>query len=401
MDPSGVSWNADLQRYERQRRDNPGPTPDPNPRTGPMMELDPYRGGSGHGDNAYLATMQHKPGRHTLRNEFHDPDLQKRELENERMAKHRTVRKPVPGVGHYTGGLRPPPLGVNNRSGREHLFDHVQQVAAGSKTAGLDPVDREHPDEWFGNQSYNPNKGRKQDFNQTTRDKGCRLDDGRRDLFSIMQPDGRERDPNDKMEDYWLGHKMIKPREGKGKASEGIYVPITHKGRRDLFAVISGRQQEWDDHSKDQWLGNTLNDPARQKARPDRVEDELGVGLRKVKTSTKEWGMPQRITQLEGPGQLDPLIRPDLHPDFHDPNHPDFHDPEMNRGPKLVPPPPHPSGRNDFYAVLNQDPNLKDDFGPRRKKYVQMPGSDTDPGKGSLLMYSNEYCSTLNLRGVL
>ena len=111
--------------------------------------------------------------------------------------------------------------------------------------------------------------------------------------------------------------------------------------------------------------------------------------------------MPQRITQLEGPGQLDPLIRPDLHPDFHDPNHPDFHDPQMNRGPKLVPPPPHPSGRNDFYAVLNQDPNLKDDFGPRRKKYVQMPGSDTDPGKGSLLMYSNEYCSTLNLRGVL
>ena len=51
------------------------------------------------------------------------------------------------------------------------------------------------------------------------------------------------------------------------------------------------------------------------------MEDELGVGLRKVKTSTKEWGQPQRVTILEGPGQLDPLIRPDLHPEenFTDP----------------------------------------------------------------------------------
>ena len=33
--------------------------------------------------------------------------------------------------------------------------------------------------------------------------------------------------------------------------------------------------------------------------------------------------------------------------------------------------------------------------------YVKEPGSDTDPGKGAMLMYSNEYCSTLNRRGVM
>ena len=96
-----------------------------------------------------------------------------------------------------------------------------------------------------------------------------------------------------------------------------------------------------------------------------------------------------------GARQLDPLIRPDLHPEEN------FTDPDLRRGPKKVAPPPAPSGRVDFYPVINQDPNLKDDFGPRRRMYVKEPGSDTDPGKGAMLMYSNEYCSTLNRRGVM
>ena len=211
----------------------------------------------------------------------------------------------------------------------------------------------------------------------------------------MLQPDGRAKDPEDRAEDNWLGNMGNRPSMGRSKATEGMYVPTTHRGRRDLFAVISGRNPDEDDRSQDQWLGNMANDPARQKARPDRVEDELGVGLRKVKTSTKEWGQPQRVKILEGPGQLDPLIRPDLHPDE------DFTDPDLRRGPKKVELPPAPSGRVDFYPVINQDPNLKDDFGPRRRMYVKEPGSDTDPGKGSLLMYSNEYCSTLNRRGVM
>ncbi len=402
MDPSGVSWNEDLQRYERQRRQDPGPTPDPNPRVGPMQDLDPYRGRFGAPNTVALHERARAdapdatPGRHTLRNEWHDPDRHKADLENQRASDARTARKPVPGAGPYTGGLRAPPVGVNNRSAREHLFDTMQHVgAAGARTFGLDPVDRNHPDEWLGNKQYNPNRGRKQDFNRSTRDKGCRLDDGRRDLFTVLQPEGRAKDPEDRAEDNWLGNMGNRPSMGRSKATEGMYVPTTHRGRRDLFAVISGRDPDEDDRSQDQWLGNMANDPARQKARPDRVEDELGVGLRKVKTSTKEWGQPQRVTILEGPGQLDPLIRPDLHPEE------DFTDPDLRRGPKKVEPPPAPSGRVDFYPVINQDPNLKDDFGPRRRMYVKEPGSDTDPGKGSMLMYSNEYCSTLNRRGVM
>ena len=407
MDPYGVSWNADLQRYERQRRTDPGPVADPNPRTGVMVDLDPHRGRFGAPNKdvtqAQAAGAQ-VPGRHTLRNEWNDPDLHKRDVEKERVANARTQLGMVPsGVGHYTGGLRAPPVGANNRLGREHLFDRVQHVtSAGNRTLGLnpatggngntvslDPAARNHPDEWFGNKNYNPNTPRGR-F-----DEAGRSDAGRKDLFSIIAPDGRQRDPDDKMEDNWVGHLSIKPREGKGKASEGMYVENMHKGRRDLFAVVSGRPPEWDDHSGDGWLGNELHDPARAKFRPDRVEDELGVGLTKTKTSTKEWGTPLRVKQLEGPGQLDPLIRPDLYPNE------DFSDPDLNRGPKKTAPPPHPSGRKDFYPVLNQDPNLKDDFGVRRKKYVQVPGSDTDPGKGSYLMYSNEYCSTLNRRGVM
>jgi len=336
------------------------------------------------------------PGRHTLRNEWNDPALHERDLRDERANAERTARKPVPGVGQYTGGLRAPPVGPNNRAGREHLFDTMQPSrAAGIQTSGLrlNPRDRSHPDEWLGNRSYDPNRGRKQDFNATTRDNGCRLDDGRRDLFTVLQPEGRRRDEGDFAEDNWIGNVGMKASMGRSKATEGRYVPTTHKGRRDLFAVISGRDPDADDLSEDQWLGNVLYNPARQKARPDRVEDELGVGLRKVKESTKEWGQPQRITKLERPGQLDPLIRPDVYPDE------DFTDPDLRRGPKMVSPPPAPSGRTSFYPVINQDPNLKDDFGPRRKKYIPEPGSDTEPGKGSLLMYSNEYCSTLNRRG--
>ena len=122
MDPSGASWNEDLQRYERQRRQDPGPTPDPNPRVGPMQDLDPYRGRFGAPNTVALHERARAdapdatPGRHTLRNEWHDPDRHKADLENQRASDARTARKPVPGAGPYTGGLRAPPVGVNNRA---------------------------------------------------------------------------------------------------------------------------------------------------------------------------------------------------------------------------------------------------------------------------------------------
>ena len=105
MDPSGVSWNEDLQRYERQRRQDPGPTPDPNPRVGPMQDLDPYRGRFGAPNTVALHERARAdapdatPGRHTLRNEWHDPDRHKADLENQRASDARTARKPVPGAG--------------------------------------------------------------------------------------------------------------------------------------------------------------------------------------------------------------------------------------------------------------------------------------------------------------
>ena len=117
-----------------------------------------------------------------------------------------------------------------------------------------------------------------------------------------MQPEGRAKDPEDRAEDNWLGNMGNRPSMGRSKATEGMYVPTTHRGRRDLFAVISGRDPDEDDRTQDQWLGNMANDPARQKARPDRVEDELGVGLRKVKTSTKEWGSRSGSPSWRGPG---------------------------------------------------------------------------------------------------
>ena len=202
--------------------------------------------------------------------------------------------------------------------------------------------------------------------------------------------------PCDRATDIWIGNKNHKPNEGRSHATAGMYVPTTHRGRRDLFAVISGRQPDEDDRSKDSWLGNMLYDPYKTRARPDSQEDELGVGLMKVKQSTKEAWLTQRMRPLEAKGELEPVIKPEFYKG--DKN---FVDPELRRGPKKIEPPPAPSGRTSFEPVIKQDPNLRDDFGVRRKKEVRVPGSDTQPGKGSMLLYTNEYCSTLAKRGVV
>jgi len=394
MQTGGKTWSEDLQRYEYQRRDRANwPVPDPNPRSGPLVEIDPYRGTGVPQQQRFGANH----GRDTLRDEFRDPERQRQMLEAEAAAATRTKLKQVPGTGPYAGGLRHPPRGENNREGREHLFDALQHVAAGAPTPGLDTAGRSNPDSWIGTRNYDPNKGRRFAPNDgTTRDKGQPLDAGRPDLFTVVQPEERERRADDRATDIWIGNKSHKPNEGRSHATAGMYVPTTHRGRRDLFAVISGRQPDEDDRSKDSWLGNMLYDPYKTRARPDSQEDELGVGLMKVKQSTKEAWLTQRMRPLEAKGELEPVIKPEFYKG--DKN---FVDPELRRGPKKIEPPPAPSGRTSFEPVIKQDPNLRDDFGVRRKKEVRVPGSDTQPGKGSMLLYTNEYCSTLAKRGVV
>ena len=393
METGGVSWGDDLERYQHQRRDvSNWPVPDPNPRTGPMSEIDPYRGSAGVSQQAKFGPEH---GRDTLRNEFHDPQRQRAELEAESRAAQRTILRQVPGSGPFTGGLRQPPRGENNREGREHLFDTVQHrySAAGRPTDGLhDP--RGNPDSWIGTQTYHPNRGRRVAAGDA-RDKGQPLDSGRRDLFTVIQPEGRARDPDDRAVDNWMGNPGATPTDGRGRASAGLYVSTSHHGRRDLFAVVSGRDPGEEDRSKDQWLGNMLYDPNKTRARTDSVEDSLGQGLT-VKPGAKEKWECQRMRPLEAKGQLEPIIKSEFYKQDAS-----FMDPEINRGPKKIEPPPAPSGRTSFYPVIEQDPSLKDDFGPRRRGYVKEPGSDSQPGKGNMLLYSNEYCSTLAKRGVV
>ena len=188
MQTGGKTWSEDLQRYEYQRRDRANwPVPDPNPRSGPLVEIDPYRGTGVPQQQRFGANH----GRDTLRDEFRDPERQRQMLEAEAAAATRTKLKQVPGTGPYAGGLRHPPRGENNREGREHLFDALQHVAAGAPTPGLDTAGRSNPDSWIGMRNYDPNKGRRFAPNDgTTRDKGQPLDAGRPDLFTVVQPRG-------------------------------------------------------------------------------------------------------------------------------------------------------------------------------------------------------------------
>ena len=56
-----------------------------------------------------------------------------------------------------------------------------------------------------------------------------------------------------------------------------------------------------------------LYDPYKTRARPDSQEDELGVGLMKVKQSTKEAWLTQRMRPLEAKGELEPVIKPEFY----------------------------------------------------------------------------------------
>ena len=100
-------------------------------------------------------------------------------------------------------------------------------------------------------------------------------------------------------------------------------------------------------------------------------------------------------------------IRPNMEPELGEFwNEADPH-PPLNRGPKKVPEPVGRSGRQGMFGLLAHDPEVKSDYGrhgvdgtrARGNVHVKMPGSDTQIGKGSLLLYSNEYCLKNGLGG--
>jgi hypothetical protein len=100
-------------------------------------------------------------------------------------------------------------------------------------------------------------------------------------------------------------------------------------------------------------------------------------------------------------------IRPNMEPELGEFwNEADPH-PPLNRGPKKVQEPVGRSGRQGMFGLLAHDPEVKSDYGrhgvdgtrARGNVHVKMPGSDTQIGKGSLLLYSNEYCLKNGLGG--
>ena len=78
--------------------------------------------------------------------------------------------------------------------------------------------------------------------------------------------------------------------------------------------------------------------------------------------------------------------------------------PTMNRGPKKVPEPVGRSQRRGMYGIMSHgtrpDGAVGDDFLPTGRHGVKVPGSETEVGKGQLLLYTNEYCSSMGRRGI-
>ena len=111
-----------------------------------------------------------------------------------------------------------------------------------------------------------------------------------------------------------------------------------------------------------------LYDPNKTRARTDSVEDSLGQGLT-VKPGAKEKWEVSACVRWRRKDSWSPLSSRSFTSTTRR-----YVDPEINRGPKKIEPPPAPSGRTSFHPVIEQDPNLKDDFGPRRRGYVKEPG---------------------------
>ena len=263
-----MSWGDDLERYQHQRRDvSNWPVPDPNPRTGPMSEIDPYRGSAGVSQQA--CGPEH--GRDTLRNEFHDPQRQRAELEAESRAAQRTILRQVPGSGPFTGGLRQP---LAARTIARAASTSSTPSSTGTPLRADPPTDSTTP-------AATPTAGSARRRIIPTADAEWPL--GTRAIranpstpaaaisSAVIQPEGRARDPDDRAVDNWMGNPGAKPTEGRGRASEGMYVPTTHHGRRDLFAVVSGVTQ-----------GGPVEAVAREHAlrsKQDAREDGLRGGL--------------------------------------------------------------------------------------------------------------------------
>ena len=227
-----------------------------------------------------------------------------------------------------------------------------------------------------------------------------------------VRPEGRE----------WVGNPVSGISPGRKVPKDNVN--IAEPGRQAFFGHMA--QQPNDDRASDAyegaWLGNDrklddtnnrfTHDPSSRVYRGSRVAariNELGPHFMEGARGEGDSVAGHRARHAGGMIKRNDegAIRPNMEPELGEFwNEADPH-PPLNRGPKKVPEPVGRSGRQGMFGLLAHDPEVKSDYGrhgvdgtrARGNVHVKMPGSDTQIGKGSLLLYSNEYCLKNGLGG--
>ena len=227
-----------------------------------------------------------------------------------------------------------------------------------------------------------------------------------------VRPEGRE----------WVGNPVSGISPGRKVPKDNVN--IAEPGRQAFFGHMA--QQPNDDRASDAyegaWLGNDrklddtnnrfTHDPSSRVYRGSRVAariNELGPHFMEGARGEGDSVAGHRARHAGGMIKRNDegAIRPNMEPELGEFwNEADPH-PPLNRGPKKVPEPVGRSGRQGMFGLLAHDPEVKSDYGrhgvdgtrARGSVHVKMPGSDTQIGKGSLLLYSNEYCLKNGLGG--
>ena len=313
-------------------------------------------------------------------------------------------RSKVEGANGYSGGMRMPPKGPNNQEGRKDLFGIMKQQR---------PKDGEvpNPDSWIGRVGNNPQGGKAMCAN-SPKLSADRVNDCLKDISYIK----KHGDPNRPKyyDGEWVGNPAHRTQPMEPiDSSAGGYKYTQHKSnaesRKDFFARMYG-DPDHRSSGMDGWLGNRKIDPSKGLYRPDRAEDELGPGLIK-KNDTPDAGAPGYLKPIKDQTEeFKECFQPELHHPARATSpmsravRPDEIKPAVNRGPRKVPEPVGRSQRKGMWGIMSHgtrpDGAVGDDYLPTGRHGVKVPGSDTQVGKGSLLLYTNEYCSGMGRRGI-
>ena len=313
-------------------------------------------------------------------------------------------RRKVEGEGGYLGGMRMPPKGMNNLEGRKDLFGIMKQQRPKSGEVA-------NPDSWIGRPGNNPQAGKAMCAN-SPKLRADRVNDCLKDISFIK----KHGDPNRPQyyDGEWIGNpghrtQPAPPIDTNVGGYKHTQFRSTAESRKDFFARMYGDP----DHrggDLDGWLGNRKIDPSKGLFRPDRVEDELGPGLIKKK-DTPDAGAPGYLRPIKD--QTEEFLecfKPEMYKEEEPTSpmsraaRPEDMKPLMNRGPKKVPEPVGRSQRRGMYGIMSHgtrpDGAVGDDFLPTGRHGVKVPGADTEVGRGQLLLYTNEYCSSMGRRGI-